>query len=64
LASRQRRSVAYFEYAGKTALTVVGPVSGTRYRFVTPGSRVAVDLRDRKQVAAVPGLVEVGSLQG
>lgn len=61
-ANRQRSAVAYFEYTGKTALTVIGPASGMRYRFTTPGSRVAVDLRDRKQVAAVPGVVQVGSL--
>ncbi len=61
-ASRQRTSVAYFEYTGKTAMTVTGPVSGMTYRFATPGSRVAVDLRDQKRVAAVPGLVQVRSL--
>jgi hypothetical protein len=60
--TRQRSSAAYFEYTGKTALTAVGPVSGMRYRFATPGSRVAVDLRDRKHLAAVPNLVQVRSL--
>jgi hypothetical protein len=62
VATRQLSSVAYFEYTGKTALTVVGPVSGMRYRFAAPGSRVAVDLRDRKHFAAVPNLVQVRSL--
>ena len=61
-ATRQRSNTAYFEYTGKTALTAVGPVSGMRYRFASPGSRVAVDLRDRKHFAAVPNLVQVRSL--
>lgn len=60
--TRQLSSVAYFEYTGKTALTVVGPVSGMRYRFTTSCSRVAVDLRDRRYFAAVPNLVQVRSL--
>jgi hypothetical protein len=58
----QRTSVAYFEYTGKTAMTVIGPVSGIRYRFDAPGSRIAVDLRDRKSVAAIPQLLQVNSL--
>jgi hypothetical protein len=58
----QRTSVAYFEYTGRTAMTVIGPVSGVRYRFDAPGSRIAVDLRDRKTVAAIPQLVQVSSL--
>lgn len=57
-----RSNVAYFEYNGKTALTVIGPVSGVRYRFAAPGSRVAVDLRDRRSLAAVPNLSQVRSL--
>ena len=43
-------------------MTVTGPVTGARYRFSTPGSRVAVDLRDRKSLAAIPQLVQVNSL--
>ncbi len=62
VASRQRSSVAYFEYTGKTALTVIGRVTRTSYRFSAPGSRLSVDLRDRAAVAAVPGLAQVQSL--
>ncbi len=62
VATRPLSYVAYFEYTGKTAMTVAGPVSGMRYRFATPGSRVAVDLRDRKHLAVVPSLVQVRSL--
>lgn len=62
LAMRPRSNAAYFEYTGKTAMTVMGPVTGATYRFAAPGSRVTVDLRDWKHVAAVPGLVRVQSL--
>jgi hypothetical protein len=61
-ATRQRSSVAYFEYSGKTAITVRGPISGTTYRFASPGARVIVDLRDGKHLEAVPNLVRVRSL--
>lgn len=45
-----------FEYVGPTGMTVVGPVTGARYRFSAYGSRVAVDLRDAPSMAGVPHL--------
>jgi hypothetical protein len=57
-----RTNVAYFEYTGRTAMTVLGPISGLRYRFPSPGSRVAVDLRDRARLADIPNLSPVRSL--
>jgi hypothetical protein len=45
-----------FEYTGQTALTVVGPVSGRRYRFEQPGSRLVVDPRDRPGLTMNPKL--------
>ena len=57
-----RSSVAYFEYTGKTAMTVVGPVTGATYRFGGSGSRAAVDLRDCGYLEPVPHLVRVRSL--
>jgi hypothetical protein len=54
--SGARRYRVQFEYVGRTALTVIGPVSGTRYRFVQPGAVVTVDARDRPGLAAVPNL--------
>jgi len=45
-----------FEYAGATALTTQGPVSGRLYRFARPGARVAVDRRDARALAMVPNL--------
>ena len=45
-----------FEYAGSSSITVIGGITGNRYRFDKPGARVAVDVRDRRSVAAVPHL--------
>lgn len=45
-----------FEYIGRTALTVFGPISGAPYRFNGPGSRLAVDPRDRPALAVIPVL--------
>lgn len=50
------QSKVFFEYVGKTGMTVIGPVTGKRYRFVQPGSRVEVDLHDRRSIASVPQL--------
>jgi len=50
------RAKPLFEYVGRTALTVIGPASGLRYRFGCPGARLAVDPRDRAALAAVPQL--------
>lgn len=57
-----RYAVVYFEYLGKTGLTVLGPITGKRYRFDGPAARVAVDLRDRLSLAAVPNLRQVSNL--
>jgi hypothetical protein len=48
-----------FEYVGTTGLTVKGPVTGKRYRFDNPGSRLLVDPRDAPSMAAVPHLRRV-----
>jgi hypothetical protein len=40
-------------------LTVIGPMSGRRYRFEARGSRVAVDPGDRASLAALPQLRQV-----
>jgi hypothetical protein len=49
-----------FRYLGRTALTVVGPITGTRYRFDQPGSQQRVDLRDSPALLRVPVLKSVG----
>jgi hypothetical protein len=50
------RHSSTFEYVGRTAATVIGPVSGAVYRFGGPGSRRQVDPRDRPGLAYVPVL--------
>lgn len=45
-----------FEYTGKTALTVIGNVTGKNYRFNYPGDIQAIDLRDAAGMAMVPVL--------
>lgn len=52
----RRRPAVYFEYTGRTGLTVFGPISGKRYRFNGNGAVVAVDPRDEPSVRAVPKL--------
>jgi hypothetical protein len=61
-ASAPANAVTYFQYNGRTAMTVQGSASGTVYRFHAPGRRVVVDLGDRASLAAIPLLSEVGSL--
>lgn len=45
-----------FEYIGKTALTVIGNITGRRYRFNRPGDLQSVDPRDAGGMTAVPVL--------
>jgi hypothetical protein len=52
----------YFEYVGRTGLTVIGPITGRRYRFDRTGARVTVDGRDAPSLAAVPQLEQVSHL--
>ena len=54
---------SHFEYVGSTGLTLVSPVTGKRYRFEGPGSRVEIDARDRAWLASVPSLRPVGMRQ-
>jgi hypothetical protein len=49
----------YFQYIGVRTLTVIGPRTGRRYRFDTPGALVAVDGRDKQALAGVPTLRQV-----
>lgn len=49
----------FFQYVGKTGLTAIGPISGTRYRFVAPGAILPVDARDRRSLLNVPNLIQV-----
>jgi len=57
-----RQSSVCFEYTGRTAMTVIGGVTGMRYRFDYPGARLFVDLRDRLSLAAVPNIKRIHDL--
>jgi len=48
-----------FEYTGRTRLTVIGPITHTRYEFAGFGARLYVDQRDSVSVATVPALRRV-----
>lgn len=58
------RYAVYFEYVGKSGLTVFGSATNKKYRFDRPGSRVEIDPRDRPSLAKVPSLREVTKIDG
>ena len=45
-----------FEYVGRTALTVIGAVTGMKYRFAYPRHRLSVDRDDQAGMDQVPVL--------
>jgi hypothetical protein len=55
------RFVVQFAYVGATSLTVIGPISGRRYRFDRPSARLAIDPRDRPGLLRVPSLRQVAA---
>jgi len=57
---RELHSSSFFEYTGESAMSVIGPVTGKLYRFDAPGTQVAVDLRDKGSIMAIPHLRRVG----
>jgi hypothetical protein len=48
-----------FRYVGMTGLTATGAATGTRYRFGSPGSVLAVDARDEVSLRSIPQLRRV-----
>ena len=46
----------YFQYTGKTGMTVIGRETRRRYRFDRPGAVAAVDARDKTALVFVPNL--------
>lgn len=50
---------ANFEYTGKTALTVVGNVTGKNYRFKRTGDIQIVDHRDAPGMKMIPVLKRI-----
>lgn len=57
----QSPSLIYFEYIGKTGLTVTGPITGKRYRFAKTGAKVAVDSNDAPSLAVIPNLRQISN---
>jgi hypothetical protein len=51
----------FFQYTGRTGLTVIGRATRIRYRFDNPGAVVAVDKRDQLALSFVPNLRQVKS---
>jgi hypothetical protein len=52
----QTQAYATFEYIGKTALTVIGNVTGIQYRFNFPGSKLNINSRDIQGLISIPVL--------
>ncbi|MBC7886494.1 MAG: hypothetical protein H7Z13_01295 [Ferruginibacter sp.] len=49
----------YFEYTGSSALSVIGSITGSHYRFTQPGIVQTVDYRDSPGMMAIPVLQKV-----
>lgn len=49
-------AAARFEYIGETALTVVSPLTGKKYRFRYTGDSLEVDVHDQFWLPFVPNL--------
>lgn len=52
-------ALVLFQYTGLSGMTVLGPITGQRYRFTAPGAIVAVDPRDAPSIAGIPRLSRV-----
>jgi hypothetical protein len=53
-------SAVLYRYTGATGMTVLGPISGTRYRFDQPGAKLQIDRRDLSSMAGLPNLQRLG----
>jgi hypothetical protein len=56
---KQIQQDAYFEYTGKTGLTIKGNITGKIYRFAFSSDRQLIDQRDTFAMMAVPVLKKV-----
>ena len=54
----------YFQYTGRTGMTVIGRETRSKYRFDTSGTIVAVDARDQHAMSFVPNLRRVAGVTG
>lgn len=57
---RAAAAAVVFEYMGETAVSAIGAVTRTLYRFVGKRAQVRVDARDAPSVGRVPNLRKVG----
>lgn len=57
--SEERKDPVYFQYIGRTGMTVIGRETRARYRFDSPGMVIAVDARDLYALSWVPNLRRV-----
>lgn len=57
-----RPTNVFFQYVGRTGLTALGAVTGTQYRFDSPGAVIAVDFRDQASLRMIPQLRLVHSI--
>jgi hypothetical protein len=55
-ASQPGARFALYEYTGLTGMTVSGPVSGSKYRFASPGAKAQIDMRDVASLSGLPNL--------
>lgn len=54
----------YFEYTGNSGLTIIGGVTGKRYRFDHSGDIQLIDYRDAGGMIAVPVLKKIKGKTG
>jgi hypothetical protein len=52
----EQDTFAYFQYVGKTRLTVIGRETRRLYRFDRPGAVAWVDKRDQRSLERLPSL--------
>lgn len=52
----EQETRAYFQYIGKTRLTVIGRKTRRLYRFDRPGAVALVDKKDQHSLEKVPSL--------
>jgi len=57
--SLQNSNYRTFEYTGKTALTIIGNITGIKYRFNYPGNKQNIDYRDIQGIQTIPVLKKV-----
>jgi hypothetical protein len=54
--AEKKRFDSAIEYTGQSALTVIGSVTGKKYRFSHPGAVLLIDYRDASGMLAIPTL--------